>query len=285
MLVDDMQNIENIYTEAIKSGVSLGMLIEVNGGHNRCGIGVASAPGGCDLLLAMAREIISRSPALRFRGIHCYNGALQHVRGAIDRRDRVFSGPVAAARTAVDALSAAGIACPVITGGGTGSFRSEVEGGVHNEIQPGSYCFMDVDYGLNDEKYSIFENALFIHTRVISKAVDTNHRAVVDAGMKAISFDSGPPVAINGFLDGNDVVDGITVLNGGDEHSILMGAAVHQWNVGDTLRLIPGHIDPTVNMHNFIVVMDNGPLQLDGSPSGEPVVVDLWDVSGRGPGL
>lgn len=278
-----MQNIESIYSTAAQKGVSLGVLIEVNGGQNRCGIGVTSEEGGSDLLLAMARDIISRSPVLQFRGIHCYNGSLQHVRGADDRRGRVLNGPVASAKIAVDALATAGIACPIVTGGGTGSFRTEVEGGVHNEIQPGSYCFMDVDYGLNEEKFSFFENALFIHTRVIRKAVDAGGRAVIDAGMKAISFDSGPPVAIHGYFDGDDVAGEAVVLNGGDEHSIITGA-VHQWRVGDTIRLIPGHIDPTVNLHNFIVLIDDGPALPDGS-RGEPVVIDVLDVAARGPGL
>lgn len=265
---------------ARKHGVTLNVLIEVNGGQQRCGINVHDGLGGTDLCVSLAREIIDSGPELTFKGIHCYGGFLQHIRSADERRARVLAEPVAAARVAVDGLLSAGILCEVVTGAGTGSYKTEVEGSVHNELQPGSYCFMDADYGNNSDGYDVFENALFIHSTVISKSVDSETRAVLDAGLKAISLDSGPPQAIEGFIDGTRKLADVEFLNGGDEHGILSGRVAHL-QVGDTVRLIPGHIDPTVNMHQFLVVVDTD----EKDPSGEPIVVDVWDISGRSPGF
>jgi 3-hydroxy-D-aspartate aldolase len=278
VLVDDVQNVKDIREASSRAGAQLAVLIEVNGGQNRCGVNVTGGPGGADIVVALAREIAASAPTLTFKGIHCYGGFLQHIRLSEERRDRVLAEPVANARIAKDALIAAGINCDIVTGAGTGSYTTEVEGGVHNELQPGSYCFMDADYGNNCDGYDVFENALFIHTMVMSKAVNGATRAVLDAGLKALSLDSGPPVAINGYLDGRDVKQGVEFLNGGDEHGILSGN-VSDLKVGDTVRLIPGHIDPTVNMHNFLVVVDSD------SEGREPVVVAVWPIAGRGPGL
>lgn len=280
MLVDSVQNVRDIKEAAHQIGAKLDVLIEVNGGQQRCGINVSEGEGGTDVCLMLAREIIESGPELTFKGIHCYGGFLQHVRSADERRERVLAEPVSNARIAVNALLAAGISCEIVTGAGTGSYKAEVEGGVHNELQPGSYCFMDVDYGNNSDGYDVFENALFIHAMVISKAVDSSCRAVLDSGLKAISLDSGPPVAINGYTNGKDVMSGVEFLNGGDEHGILSGNVSHL-NVGDTVRLIPGHIDPTVNMHHFMVVVDED----ERNPGGEPTVVDIWEISGRSPGF
>ena len=246
----------------------------------RCGVNVSRQMGGTDACVEIAREIISSSPCLTFKGIHCYGGFLQHIRSETERRQKVLAEPVENARIALDALIAAGITCDIVTGAGTGSYKMEVEGGVHNELQPGSYCFMDVDYSKNERGYEVFENALYIHTMVISKAVSHSTRAVVDAGMKALSLDSGPPSPLNGFIDGTNVMTDVEFLNGGDEHGILCGN-VCDLKVGDTVRLIPGHIDPTVNMHHVLVVVD----RTTNDPAEEPVVVDLWDISGRSPGL
>lgn len=136
---------------------------------------------------------------------------------------------------------------------------------------------MDVDYCANIDGNALFEHALFVHAMVVSNSVDSARRVVVDAGMKALSLDSGPPQLINGYMDGTNQAAGVEYVNGGDEHGLLVGQVSHL-KVGDTVRLIPGHIDPTVNMHHFLVVVED---QADG----EPMVVEVWDISGRGPGL
>ena len=80
-------------------------------------------------------------------------------------------------------------------GAGTGTWQHERDSGVYTELQPGSYVFMDADYQKNalapDQHH--FEQSLFVLAAVMS--VPVQERAVVDAGLKAFAFDSGPPLA------------------------------------------------------------------------------------------
>ena len=138
-LVDASIHVTSLNDAAVAAGVTLTAYVEINGGQNRCGV-----EGGSDDALRLAQEIIA-APALEFGGLQCYHGAIQHVRDPAERRAKVLSMPVVAARATVDKLAAAGIACPIVSGGGTGTFLYELEGGVHTEIQPGSFLFMDGD--------------------------------------------------------------------------------------------------------------------------------------------
>ena len=139
-LVDAQEHVEALNAAAAEAGVTLQAYVEINGGQNRCGV-----EGGSDEALSLAQAIIA-APSLAFGGLQCYHGAIQHVRNPAERRESVLSMPVVAARATVERLAAAGIECPIVSGGGTGTFPFELEGGVHNEIQPGSFLFMDSDY-------------------------------------------------------------------------------------------------------------------------------------------
>ena len=317
VLVDDLDNTRDLARHAQDAGIHLDVLIEVNGGQDRCGLNIDS-DGGPSLAVQLAQEVRASGPALTFKGIHCYGGWLQHVRTVAERRDKVMNGPVACAQKAVGVLQEAGVDCEIVTGAGTGSYRMETEAGVHNELQPGSYCFMDHDYGLNEDGHDVFENALFLHATVVSKAND-ERRAVIDAGLKASSLDSGPPRLVSGLVSvnsggGGDAATGVEFRTGGDEHGILVGDYCRSLRVGDTVRLVPGHIDPTVNMHHFLVVVSDDDEEVrgavkaageqlpcsdkgDGSDrnggngdsgrwgTDEPRVVAIWEVAGRSPGL
>ncbi len=315
VVVDDPTNVLELGERARRYNVMLDVLVEVNGGHNRGGVNVLF--DNAAQCVDIAKTIESYSPYLRFKGIHCYGGYLQHIRKCDQRLQLLTDGPVRCASVAQRALAAEGISCDVITGAGTGTFKMEMASMVFNEIQPGSYCMMDRDYGDNEDGTGEFDNALFIHTTVTSKAVDGANRAVVDAGMKACSHDSGPPVLIRGFMDGGDRVGGVKVLSGGDEHGIIVSSSsqgilednsssgsnnggnsssspgspagadegsgfISSLRVADTVRLVPGHIDPTINMHHFLVVMDEDPT---AGPGSEPIVVDIWPILGRSPGF
>ena len=281
VVVDNFDNLQDIVKMTELTNTRIDVLIEVNAGQNRCGIDVVDDNGVKCVELA---RVIESSSQLSFKGIHCYNGAIQHTRSKEERCQQVMDMPVERATIAVKALNDAGISVQVVTGGGTGTFPFESSSGIYNEIQPGSYCFMDVDYGVNEDGQDVFENALFLHAMVISKSDSGSGpvRAVLDAGLKASSYDSGMPVPIVGFVDGHvskrltpDIVE---LQNGGDEHSVLVGDYAKNFTVGETVRLIPGHVDPTVNMHQYLVVVD------DDGTGDEPAVVDIWTVAGRSPG-
>ena len=273
--VDDPAMVDLHARLAAEAGIVLPLLIEVDVGHGRCGI----APGPA--LAELARRIVA-APSLTFAGVHAYHGRAQHIRGVAERRATTRSAVERAAQ-ARDLLAAAGIACPVITGAGTGSFEVEGASGVYTEIQPGSYVFMDADYQRNEWAEPPFRQSLFVLTGVMSRTVpegeSTRRQAIVDAGLKALAFDSGVPEIARresragGFasLPGSDQPDGLTYTNPSDEHGTLAvadGVAVPR--LGDRLWLTPGHCDPTVNLYDWIVAI-----------RGERVE-DVWPITARG---
>ena len=185
---DDAGNVATLSAAAQAFNVRLSVLVEVNVGADRCGV----EPG--EPTLALARQIAA-APGLTFAGLQAYQGAAQHLRPHADRQAAIAKA-VDKVRATRDLLGRHGLACPHITGAGTGSFHFETVSGLYTELQAGSYIFMDVDYGKNlaadgtpDRE---FAHSLFVYATVMSRP--TAERAVVDAGLKAMSVDAGLPV-------------------------------------------------------------------------------------------
>jgi 3-hydroxy-D-aspartate aldolase len=252
--VDDAANAVDLDAAAAAAGVRLNVLVEIDVGANRCGV----QPGPSALALA---RLVSRLPNLRFAGLQGYHGAAQHVRAFEERRAAIAQATEKVRRTR-DLIEDEGFDCEVITGAGTGTFLFEQSSGVYNELQPGSYVFMDADYGRNEwGRFPDFEQSLFIWTTVMS--VTTPGRAVVDAGLKAHSVDSGMPLVIG--------LRKAEYVQASDEHGVLRIAPdVRAPRLGEKLRLVPGHCDPTVNLHEWLVCL-----------RGEAVEA-LWPVTARG---
>ena len=249
--VDDPGNLRAIGA----TGASLDLYVEIDVGARRCGV----APG--EPALALARGT-SAFPNLRFAGLQAYQGAAQHVRSMAERRERI-SRAAEAARATRKMIEAAGIGCPLVTGGGSGTFMFEIESGAYDEIQPGSYVFMDADYARNEwaDPLPRFEHALFVLAMVMSRPVP--ERIVVDAGLKASSVDSGLPQVWQR--------PGLTYARASDEHGVIevaVGSTTPA--LGDKLLLIPGHCDPTVNLHDWYVCVRAGRVEA------------LWPIAGRG---
>ena len=139
--VDDAQNIADLSAAAGRFGTGLEVLVEIDVGAGRCGTG-PGAPA-----VTLARQVAA-APGLVFGGLQAYQGRAQHIRGHGERRQAILRA-AELVRETVTALEAEGLACRLITGAGTGTYPFEAETGVWNEIQAGSYCFMDADYGLN----------------------------------------------------------------------------------------------------------------------------------------
>jgi D-serine deaminase-like pyridoxal phosphate-dependent protein len=183
---------------------------------------------------------------LRFAGLQAYHGGAQHLRGEVERAVAIDAA-AHAVRDALAALEAAGLTCPLVSGAGSGSFALEAATGLWGELQCGSYLFMDRDYADNDALPGAprFEHALFVKSQVMSRAAD---HAVIDAGHKSHAIDSGLP-----RVWGRDDLE---FVNGGDEHGILRGAALPA--LGNTVWLVPGHCDPTVNLHATMLGVRGG---------------------------
>lgn len=252
---DDTGNVTALDEAARAAGVKLNVLVEINVGANRCGV----EPGEPALRLAQA---ISRSTNLRFDGLQAYQGAAQHLRKVEERRAAIEAA-CERVRQTTELLADARIACERVTGAGTGTYMFEAVSGVYHELQAGSYIFMDVDYAKNDWTESgipRFEHSLFVWTTVMSRPVP--ERAVVDAGLKASSVDSGMPRVAD--------VDGAEYVKASDEHGVLKLNERARLAVGDKLKLIPGHCDPTVNLYDEYVCVRGGRVEA------------IWPITARG---
>jgi D-serine deaminase-like pyridoxal phosphate-dependent protein len=222
------------------------VFVEIDVGQGRCGV----PPG--PPAVALVHEIRKHAP-LRFAGLQAYHGKAQHVRGAQQRREAisVVVDDVVYTRKLIEAD---GVPVDLVTGAGTGSLVCEAASGVFGELQAGSFLFMDADYAQNerDPAQPNFEHALFVKTQVISAGAE---HAVCDAGHKSHAIDSGLP-KVHTLREGTE----LAFANGGDEHGILRptGANTRVPSIGQMLWLIPGHCDPTVNLHDFMIGVTGG---------------------------
>jgi D-serine deaminase-like pyridoxal phosphate-dependent protein len=261
--VDSGEGIERLARAVAAAGSTIDVFVEVDVGHGRCGAPAAAAG-------QLAQHVVSHAPpegGLRFAGVQAYHGSAQHLRGDAERA-AASQHAASLARAAQASIGAAGIACPLVTGAGTGTFAFDVASGVWGELQVGSYLFMDRDYADNVAAPNAprFEHALFVKSRVMSRGAA---HAVVDAGHKSHAIDAGLPRVWQREL---------AYANGGDEHGVLRPHAdasrASLPALGETVWLVPGHCDPTVNLHDRYVVVRGG---LAGG-----VVAAVWPIEARG---
>jgi len=255
--VDDPDNVADLSAAAVKHGTQIECLVEIDCGAGRCGVTTTQD-------VVNIAKLIDSADGLKFAGIQAYQGAMQHL-DSYDERKAKIEIAVAQVADAVQGLKAQGLECDIVGGGGTGSYYFESNSGVYNELQCGSYAFMDADYGriLDKDGNRIdqgeWENSLFILTSVMSHA--KADKAICDAGLKAQSVDSGLPV-----IFGRDDVEYIKCS---DEHGVIAdpnGAL----KVNDKLKLVPGHCDPTCNVHDWYVGVRGGKVE------------SIWPVTARG---
>ncbi|MCY1126602.1 DSD1 family PLP-dependent enzyme [Frigidibacter sp. RF13] len=255
--VDDLENVADLSAAAVKHGTALECFVEIDCGAGRCGVTTTQD------VVAIAKAI-DAAPGLKFTGIQAYQGAMQHMDRYEDRKAKLDAA-IAMVTDAVQGLKANGLEPELVSGGGTGSYYFEAGSGVYNELQCGSYAFMDADYGriLDKDGKRIdqgeWENAFFILTSVMSHT--KADRAICDAGLKAQSVDSGLPV-IYGRTD-------VKYIKCSDEHGVIEDPN-GVLKVGDKLKLVPGHCDPTANVHDWYVGVRNGKVEC------------VWPVSARG---
>jgi D-serine deaminase-like pyridoxal phosphate-dependent protein len=260
--VDDPANAAELEAAAAKAGARLDVLVEIDVGGRRCGV----PPGAPAAHLA---EHIAKAPHLNFAGLQAYHGSAQHVREAGERRD-LIARAVGFVEETRRALHAAGLEAGIVTGGGTGTYENEAASGVYNELQCGSYVFMDADYARNKRAdgsfFGDYEHALFVYATAMS--VPVSERAVVDAGLKAFSTDSGLPLLWK--------LPGAVYQRPSDEHGVieLTNSAV-RLKRGEKVLLVPGHCDPTVNLHDWYV-------GVRGLGTAQAKVECVWPIAARG---
>lgn len=254
VLVDHEEQVRAFAQASEARKVKIDVYIEVDVGMGRCGV------ASIDQTVALARQI-DQAPYLNFMGLQCYHGSAQHYRLPQERKDAI-AATCATATVTKAAIEKQGIKVERITGAGTGSVMLERDSKVFNEVQAGSYIFMDRDYAANqrDGQDLPFEHALFIKTAVLSHP--TKDRAVVDAGLKASSVDSGMP-AVWQRKDAK-------YLKASDEHGALELSSDSTIKLGDAVMLIPGHCDPTVNLYDEVICIRGNKVEA------------VWPISARG---
>ena len=254
--VDDPGNVRDISRAACAVGAALEVLVELDVGTRRCGV---SSPAEA---LELAR-LVSQCGGLRFGGLQAYHGGAQHLRTPDERRIAIAQA-VATVRLTVELLAGAGLEVPIVTGAGTGTYPLEAASGVYQELQPGSYVFMDADYGRNlgddGRPVRVFQQSLHLLATVMSRPA--SGRVVVDAGLKAHSVDSGMPLVAD--------LAGAVYTRASDEHGVLELQDASRVQLGQKVRLVPGHCDPTVNLHDWLVCHRAGRVEA------------LWPIAARG---
>jgi D-serine deaminase-like pyridoxal phosphate-dependent protein len=252
---DSQENLRDLSRAAEAQGVTLDVLVEVNTGMNRCGVD----PGEPAVRLA---QFAADLPGIRFRGIQAYEGHLVNVKELSERTERVHAAmePIIGTRRAIEA---AGLPVEIVTGGGTGTFM--VTGAIDgfDEVQAGSYVFMDSTYsgvaGIGER----FQQAASVHATVISRPVP--ERIVLDTGRKTVGTDHGTPM-LKGYPEG------ITFRGFSEEHTTVIAeeGPARDLRPGDRVAIIPGHVCTTVNLYDQYVCTRKGKVEA------------IWTIGGRG---
>ncbi|MCH7484025.1 MAG: DSD1 family PLP-dependent enzyme [Chloroflexi bacterium] len=246
--IDSPEGLAMAGEAAVTAGAEVGVLVDVNVGMPRCGV----QPDAAAELAARA----AATPGVRLRGLMGYEG---HAVGIPerDKREHVTRGAMDHLLSAVSAVREAGLPCEIISAGGTGSYdiTGRIEG--VTEIQAGSYVLMDTAYAKLD---SPFQQAIWVLGTVVSRSA--TGLCVTDSGHKACTEDHGNP-----DVDG---VEGASILFLSDEHASITLPPESAIAVGDRLRLVPSHIDPTINLHDVIYVLEGDR------------VIDVWPIAARG---
>ena len=236
---------------------SIDVLIDVDMGLGRTGV------YNSENALRLAQKI-SGASALRYRGVQAYYGHLQHVPTLVDRHVKIAE-QWRQLEIILEVLKQAGLPAEIISGGGTGTHHLDLAHGPFTELQPGSYLFMDKQYGAIEiaPGGSPFRTALTVASRVVS----TTHagRVIVDAGSKALSTDAGPALIASG------APEGAAYQFMGDEHGAVCLTDQNSWpELGDLITFVTPHCDPTVNLYDQFHIVDSGRL------------VDIWPIEARG---
>lgn len=254
--VDSIGGVAALSAATVRHGVVIRTFVEIDVGQGRCGV----RPDESAVRLVQA---ILEAPNLEFAGLHAYHGKAQHFRTRQERR-QASASVSSQIRRVVELLQAASIECPIVTGGGTGTVASDLELDGLTEIQAGSYIFMDADYGRNLDMGTVgdaFRQSLYVKASVVS--MPTPDRVIIDAGLKAVSIDSGMPLL-------RDAPE-IDYARGGDEHGILNAPGISaRYALAEAVWLIPSHCDTTLNLFDWIVGIRSDRVE------------SVWKLVGRG---
>lgn len=259
VVVDDQEHAAWMAAASHRSGHVLDVLIDVDLGMGRTGV------GDIDSLLRLVNAVCD-AEGMSYRGIQAYSGQVQHIED-FAARDQVYTRQLRFLSELLAALDKRGLKPSTVSGGGTGTLALDCRERILTEHQAGSYIFMDVEYEAvtlraNDAD-AAFATSLFLHSAVVSKNVPG--KATIDAGLKSFATDGPLPHVSAG------VPAGTTYAFFGDEHGRLtFPTPTHYLPLGSIVALVTPHCDPTVNLHDYLHVVRND------------TIVDIWQIDARG---
>ena len=258
LVVDHPANVDALAAAAARAGKTLTVVIDIDPGIHRTGV---ASPDDC---VALVKKVAGLK-SLNYAGIQFYCGSHQHIKDFAERKAAIEER-TAYLKGIIDRLVAAGLKPGIVTGSGTGTHYIDAKAGVFTELQVGSYVFMDHDYAVCDLRgldKPTFEQALQIDARVVS--ANTPGMVTVDAGLKAMATEKGPPMILKGAVEGS------TTRFMGDEHlAVIAPQGQAAPALAEQVVLVPPHCDPTVNMYESYHVVKGDTL------------VDIWPVTARG---
>ena len=234
------------------------VVVDVDPGGHRTGI----TPGQPALELA---QLVDQLPGLRLRGMLCYDGGSQHVKGFDTRKAQTLERLSPAAGT-FERFQRSGLSTEIFSGGGTGTYNIDHETTGLTDVQVGSYVFMDAQYlaiggAEHADVYSDFQPSLTILTTVLN--AQYAGRATTDAGAKACTTNRPWPI-----VKGES---GMSYTSGSDEFgSIRYDNPSRTYKVGYKLELIVSHCDPVVNLYDQMYAVRNDEVEA------------VWEIAARG---
>jgi D-serine deaminase-like pyridoxal phosphate-dependent protein len=259
VVVDDQEYAATMAAAAHRAGHVLDVLIDVDLGMGRTGV------GNLDAALQLV-DVVCDAEGLAYRGLQAYSGRVQHI-NEFAERDAVYGGQLRFLSTLIEALDKRGLKPATVSGGGTGTLALDCRNGILTEHQAGSYIFMDVEYGAvtlraNDAK-APFATSLFLHSTVVSRNVPG--QVTIDAGLKSFATDGPLPSVSAGAPAGT------TYSFFGDEHGCLtFPSPTDLLALGSVVTFVTPHCDPTINLHDYLHVVR------------QDTIVDIWQIVGRG---
>lgn len=253
VVIDHATQVRAWNDAAKRASRHLSVLIDVDLGMGRTGV-------RGDEVVALAAAV-AQAEGLHYAGVQAYSGLVQHIESHAARRAAYEPQMKSLART-IEELMSVGLPPAIVSGGGTGTFALDLSMGIINEAQFGSYIFMDVEYAateLCEETHNPFEPSLFVRSRVISSNAPGG--VTIDAGFKSLAADGPMPVL-------RDTVGKYQFF--GDEYGRVTADEENLPALGEIVDIVVPHCDPTVNLHDFIHVLEGDTL------------MDIWPIEARG---
>lgn len=250
--VDHRDQLEAFSKSFAGTGLTLRLLLEVDIGLGRVGV----APGQPSLDLARA---VAAAEGVELAGIMGYEGHLLRVPDPVQKAEQIHAALKVLTDTK-EQIEDAGLACPIVSCGGTGSFAYSVQQPGITELQAGGGMFMDAFYR-NDCQVTAWDYAMTVLTSIVSRP--TPDRAIIDAGRKTMDANHHQPLP---FGRSDIVVEGLSAEHG----TLSLAPSAQNLRIGDRLEIIPGYSDMTCVLHDHIFGFRGDRLEV------------IWPVRGRG---